>query len=309
MNLAIESDKLTENMAFIIYGYIDPTFNINEKVSELLRHFCIGPRHNINFDIVYATVYKEADSGLLESELATSALLSAAQELTEAVRVFNNNQECKKYTTAVLIHSRFLSNSAFNDFNLVLDFSLPKNYLYMAYDEQIDFGYSIDWIWGSAEMISIFDGFDHFVYECLHEKNDYIKQFSKIGWPSTVHTSMVSSGIRELMIFIDGVLAHAYTKRIFLSIGDYGLRKYLGLKKRISHQLLVRDRIAEIHGELSNKPAQRIYRKDLAWNFRPLVKYLLCTSGIRDCVRFLSRDDFEFSETSKASIPINASNQ
>lgn len=300
MNLALESDHSSEKIAFIIFGDINPAVDLNKKVSELIGRFCVGPSDNLDFDIVRASDQKTSDGGLLEVNMVKSSALNAAQALTSAVRIFNQYQESKKYTTAVLIHSKFFNDSNFPKLNLVLDFSLPKNYLYIAYDVDLDFGYSVDWLWGSPELISVFDNFSDVVTNCLDARNNYLEMFTRTGWPSTANTSSYSNAIRSSLILIDNILAHPMTERIFSLFGSYASRKYRGVKKIIARQLISSERIAEIHGEMMNKPAQSRYDRDLAWNLRPLVKYFVYIRGLRDHVRFLSIDDFKFTASSEA---------
>lgn len=287
-----------EKIAFIIYGNLDSSDNLKEKAIKWIAYNAIGASIMIDLDVIFSPLNPNYKNASVKNLSAKNDAITVSKAISDSIHRFNLIPNKKKYTTAILVNANFFNSPNVSRMDVVIDFSLPKNYLYLAYDEDIDFGYSIDYLWGSPTLISEIEDLSRVVTNSINGKNDFIKMFTATGWPSTVVTSNSSILISWLKINILSFLNNSVLKKILSHTGKYAVRKLEGLKRLIAYEILQSSRIAEIHGQQMNPPAHLTYNSNLVGDIRPAVKYFILEKGLRDRVRFLSVDDFNMTEPS-----------
>ncbi len=184
---------------------------------------------------------------------------------------------------------------------IILDSSLPENYLYLAYSPDVDMGYSDGWILASWELACRFSNFDQFVLDSLANRNGYVESFTKLGWP----LSQRQSGFENLFSLVFSQRFFLVTAQIVSDVfnslegdlkGDNYFRKILRRLLRPIYLMLTKPTITAENSRLADsKLSLATFPKDFALNLRPLLKYFILHSGLRDVVRFLTKDDFHIS--------------
>lgn len=294
-----DTEIMAEKIAFIIYGNLDSPDFIKDRVINWLGRNSIGASLNADLDVFFSPKKNSHESFSLDNPTVKNDAFMISYEISAAVNDFKQNLNQEDYSFAILVNAMFFNTPDTTKTDAVVDLSLPKNYLYLAYDEKIDFGYSIDWIWGSPALISKMADFNNVVVTSMHGNNDFIKKFTITGWPATVSSSNLSILIRNLRINIISCLQYVVVKMMELNTGEYAIAKLQGLKRLIRYELLQSERVAEIHCQQENPTSHLTYQKYLAGKVRPAVKYFILESNLRDRIRFLSLDDFN------SNVPLN----
>lgn len=292
------TETQSEKIAFIIYGNLDSSDNLKQKAINWITCNAICAPIMIDLDVIFSPLNPNQKNASVKNLSATNDAITLSNEISDSIHRFNLISNVEKYTTAILVNAKLFNSTNASRMDAVIDFSLPKNYLYLAYDEDIDFGYSIDCVWGSPTLISEMEDLSNIVTNSINGTNNFIEMFTATGWPSTVSTSIVSILISWLKINILRFLNNSFLKKVLSHAGEYGVRKLEGLKRLIAYEILKSSRIAEIHGQQMNPPHHLTYNSYLVGDIRPAVKYFIVQKGFRDRIRFLSVDDFNVTEPS-----------
>jgi hypothetical protein len=178
---------------------------------------------------------------------------------------------------------------------LVADSSLPEDYLYLSYFSEVDEGYADMWLlapWADAQR---FGRFDAFVLDSLAGRNRYLELFSGKGWPrARVKTRFevwwshpVGQRVRVLaMKLVQGVNHFApgagFAQRV--------VRRLTGPLQRFLSMPPITAENSCVPPSLARAP---VFPTFMALNIHALLKYFILSEGLRDRVRFLTREDFD----------------
>ena len=184
---------------------------------------------------------------------------------------------------------------------MVLDPSLPKENIYLAYYSEVDEGYADMWIVAPWQLALRFELFDIFCLECLKGRNEFLDSFTHKGWPASKRLSKV-----------DIFLASPYVRHLHRVI----LRVIELVKKKLEKSSLLRRLVTKVFnpfilfvsappvtaenslliGGLSSEQL-RVFPKYQALNIHALLKYFFLSEKMREQTRFLTAHDFEISDS------------
>ena len=177
---------------------------------------------------------------------------------------------------------------------MIIDPSLPSDYIYISYYSEIDEGYADMWFFTNKQLASKFSKYSDFVMECLSGENDYFEDYTINGW----HYALPKKGHSRYVIFIKSKLVNSIEKALFYLIqySPCGIikNKFIGLH----HKLNVLINKPVLSGENSidfNKDIERTvtFPNYLALNNHSILKYFIKEKNIREKTRFLDIKDFD----------------
>lgn len=183
---------------------------------------------------------------------------------------------------------------------LVADASLPDDYLYLSYFSEVDEGYADMWVlapWADARR---FGCFDTFVLDSLAGRNPYLELFSGGRWPR----ARVKTRLEAWWAHPVGQRIHALASRIVHGVqnrarGDDLPQRIVRRLARPVHSFLSRPPVTSENSCVQEFEAQSpVFPAFLALNIHALLKFFILTEGMRDRVRFLTREDFDLTAQS-----------
>lgn len=201
--------------------------------------------------------------------------------------------ELKEKTSQVLITRWDLGQTGSASVNtLVMDSSLPNEYLYLSYYPEIDEGYADMWILAPWKSAMLFSDLDKFAIESLQQKNNYMIDFCERGWPKAKNKTCFDKirthpiGIKittKLNDFLNKMNRLLSGNNFFIRI----LRKPFAMLSNIIQRPII---TAENSCVLKNEKV--IFPTYLALNIHALLKYFILKKGLRNKTRFIEKDDF-----------------
>lgn len=183
---------------------------------------------------------------------------------------------------------------------LVADATLPADYLYLSYFSEVDEGYADIWVlapWADARR---FGRFDNFVLECLAGQNRYLELFSGGGWPRARVKTLFEAWWSHPV----GLRVHALASKLVQGVhnrarGDDLPQRIVRRLAGSVHRFLLRPPVTAENSCVSEFEVQPpVFPVFLALNIHPLLKFFILSEGMRDRVRFLTRDDFDLTAES-----------
>lgn len=178
---------------------------------------------------------------------------------------------------------------------LIIDISLPEEFLYLHYSSDIDKGYPDSWLLAPLDIARQFGKFDNFVLDALASQNEYLKILNQSRrpnfWDKFSHAfDTVNSTKRK---YQDKVLK--ITKDYVESLNIDGffpaiIRRFLRLIQRSLAQTCI---TAENSCLTNSNRIKQLFPKTLKLESSTLIKYFVYSKGLRDRVRFLDETDFE----------------
>ncbi len=182
----------------------------------------------------------------------------------------------------------------------IFDESLPNGYLYLPYLPDVDEGYADAWVLAPWPEARKFGRFEAFVLDALAGRNGYLNLFSRDGWPRARVKSYFE--VWRAKPFVQ------YFQKLVLSFSQAILHRATG--NTLSHRILRRFAAPvqyfferpPITAENSFVPGlgkkSTVFPRSRAINIRAILKYFIYSEGLRDRVRFLTREDFDVSAQS-----------
>ena len=276
-----------DELAQIVYG---PTRSIHERQHGFAGDFVgrIDPPDKFERGLDRAnSTWKNVS---LESVLGNSRSRSRAAGLLDGLSMGES----------VLLTRWDLGQTGSQDVHrIVLDSSLPREYVYMAYYNEVDEGYADMWIVAPPEVATTFSTFDASVLDSLAGNNSYNSLFTESGWPSSMQkrrrNAWISSPhgqrLRKLAVRWQNRLEKRRRSAGFL------VRKLTALV-RLCIRAIVAPPVTAENSCLTNKGRKgpRTFPQYLALNIHALLKYFILSHGLRDRVRFISTTDFSTPE-------------
>lgn len=183
---------------------------------------------------------------------------------------------------------------------LVADAALPEDCLYLSYFSEVDEGYADMWVmapWADARR---FGGFDAFVLDSLAGRNRYLELFSGVGWPR----ARVKTRFEAWRSHPVGQRAHALSSKLVQGVQSRArgdalpqrvVRRLIGPVQRFLLQPPVTAENSCVSAFETRSPIFPAYQ---SLNIHALLKYFILSEGLRDRVRFLTREDFDINEES-----------
>jgi hypothetical protein len=170
---------------------------------------------------------------------------------------------------------------------IIIDDSLPRDYIYMSYYNEIDEGYGDQWFVFGADYLSFFKKLEESIFDTLLN-DEYYYDFTN-NWPNSKRQNKYS---RKLFYFKKIVINKLVELLRAFNIKNKSLlRKKQGLILKLDDLKDVIRGTAEIEsfsGTFTSK-----YQLDNALNSHAILKYLINNNGLRNRVRFLKFNDFE----------------
>lgn len=196
---------------------------------------------------------------------------------------------------------------------IIYDSALPYDYIYMANYSEIDEGYADMWIVAPIAVARSFQNYYNFVIDCLTERNNYVSDFSAVGWPHTIKQKISNSRVKK------------YIKKVKASL-NAGLPRVTNIYNKITNKLKSLVKIAFNFLPLKYKNKFENYKycgehaidisfdsNEVTWplyqalNNHALLKYFIIMQGFREKTRFLDVNDFQKQERYTLINPIKIS--
>lgn len=300
--IEIQNKLPRETQIINIYGHswnpeyrylVELVYNCTKQAHEVQPSFHTNFQGKINPPNLYEIGIKREKSTWrsvsLQSVIGNAASRSRAVKLMDA--------ENEEHMT--LLTRWDLGQTGQKEVNqLIFDFDLPRDRVYLSYFSGVDEGYADMWILGQTNKIKIFKEFEDFCIESLTFRNDFFKSFTKNGWPKSKEQSFWA---RHTPHKIEKIKRSIKRKlKIFQSVID----KNISSKTKNIEYLLVkiedilRIRLnpifesAEISRSMYNSKERR-FPTYMALNIHALLKYFFIEKKLRDSAIFLQKDDFE----------------
>jgi hypothetical protein len=178
---------------------------------------------------------------------------------------------------------------------LIVDISLPEDYIYLSYSSDIDMGYPDIWVLAPLDIARQFASFDKFAVDTLSSQNDYLLLLNKTWhphyWAKFLHRIFLLNLVRRKF----QVKALKVTKDFLESSNIDGLfpaiiRRFLRVIQRTLAQSCI---TAENSCLTSINRVMQVFPKPLTINSATLLKYFIHFNRLRDRTRFLTEEDFE----------------
>lgn len=180
---------------------------------------------------------------------------------------------------------------------LVIDSSLPEDYLYLPYSSRVDKGYGEMWLVAPWAIARRFRDFDTFVLDALTGKNLYLKELSKFGWPRSIKKTQTNAALSHPVWQHAKLRASRFSgKALSWAQGNTLAERILRRLTAPIHRFLTEPALtAENSYVMRFKAAPRTFPLSMALNIQMLLKYFIHSSGLRERTRFLTDEDFEIS--------------
>lgn len=178
---------------------------------------------------------------------------------------------------------------------LIIDISLPEEFLYLHYSSDIDKGYPDSWLLAPLDIARQFGKFDNFVHDALASQNEYLKILNQSWrpnfWDKCRHAFDTLNSTRRK--YQDKVLK--ITKDYIDSLNIDGffpaiMRKFFRLIQRGLTQSAIS---AENSCLTDSNRIRQLFPRPLKLESPTLLKYFIYFNGLRDRLRFLDETDFE----------------
>lgn len=178
---------------------------------------------------------------------------------------------------------------------LVLDASLPQEYLYLPYSLDMDVGYNNSWMLAPWQVASQFGCFDAFVLDALAGRNGYLQSFSKTGWPrartrSCSEIILLHPWVQKACKHVSKIIKSIQNRSKGNSFPQRALRRLTAPVQRFLDQPPA---LAENSCVPCSDQRLPVFPETQALNVQSLLKYFILSEGLRDKTRFLAVDDFE----------------
>lgn len=183
---------------------------------------------------------------------------------------------------------------------LVADATLPEDYLYLSYFSEVDEGYADMWVlapWADARR---FGCFDTFVLDSLAGRNRYLELFSRGGWPR----ARVKTRFEAWWSHPVGQRVHALASKLVQGVQNRARGDDLSQRivRRLAgpvYRFLSRPPVTAENSCISEFEAQPlVFPAFQALNIHALLKFFILSEGMRERVRFLTREDFDITSQS-----------
>jgi len=179
------------------------------------------------------------------------------------------------------------------DKEFIYDNSLPADKIYFRYSENIDIGFSTNWIIIPKKFLNIFTEFQDFFYNSLENNNDFIDLFCFKGWISSYKKSFLSTifdwfsnKLKELLIqILDFINNYKFLKFIKIYKYDFFISKL-----RIFLNIPILNYENSFIENISEKGNYSLRYKSIV---NPILKYFIYKNNLRNEIRFIKNDDFQ----------------
>lgn len=265
-----EYDELVKNV-----------YNLDELNSEKQENFFVEYIENIEKLDIFEKNFDRSSSKW--KNVSYQSILGNAKSRSRAVSLLDNYKNDDFEDVLVTRWDQGCTGS--RDVNTIIyDSSLSNKYLYLSYFEGIDEGYPDMWMIGNIEDIILFKEYDKYILTSLSNKNDYIDNFTKNGWPLSIKKRNKKN----------------YTKNFIVNLIDkFKLNKLPLLGKKIKNyqsklEVLIKKPI--ITGEnylTSNSKSNIRFPMHVAMNNHAILKSFIINNKLRSRVRFLKTNDFK----------------
>lgn len=178
---------------------------------------------------------------------------------------------------------------------LIIDTSLPEEFLYLHYSSDIDKGYPDRWLLAPLDIARQFGKFDNFVLDVLASQNDFLKILNQTwqpnSWDKFHHSIVWANSIKQkcqdkLLKTIKNYVELLNIDGFFPAI----MRRFL---RPIQRSLAQTCTTAENSCLTNSNRIKQLFPKPLKLESSTLLKYFIYAKGLRDRVRFLDEKDFE----------------
>jgi hypothetical protein len=170
---------------------------------------------------------------------------------------------------------------------IIIDDSLPKDYIYMPFYNEIDEGYGDQWFVFGSNYLPFFHDLDDNINDYLIS-DDYFKAFTE-SWPNSNRRSKFETSL----FYFKKILIYKILKMIdnIKVDNNYLNRKLKGLSIKLNDNKDLIGNTGEIESYSGTTFSK--YPKSNALNSHALLKYAIYKNGLRDRVRFLHYNDFQ----------------
>lgn len=202
----------------------------------------------------------------------------------------------------LIIDYKEMTLKNFNAQNLYLDSSLPKEYIYLEHNGELEQGYSTKWILVPGEYLTILQRLEDFVVDAIKGENSYFLDFTINGWPLSVKRSTVNQKWKT----IGNILWNRYKlSTLFLELDNSRSTKESPFMHRVNKRIsrILGATLQKLFGlpilsaEYSYIPhnysrTKQTYDESMSYKKESLLKYFFFLNGLRDKTRFVKSEDF-----------------
>lgn len=189
---------------------------------------------------------------------------------------------------------------------VVFDGSLPAEYLYMSYYDEIDEGYADMWFVAPLSIARDFEKYDQYVLDSLACTNNYFGDFTNSGWSLAIKRNAHKYRLKKykkivLSKFIN-VVNFELLKRVFSTLEN----KITGIELRLKNTA----HLPTISGEnslLIDQETDVSFPSYQALNNHAILKSFIRYSKLREKTRFLDVNDFEEKQAGQMINPVDFS--
>ncbi len=236
-----------------------------------------------------------------ESSLSTASiqnLLADAQSRTRAIQLLDESSTLPGQLLFVRWDLKRADDSKANP--IVIDASLPEEYIYLSYSSDVDEGYDDAWIIAPMYLARRLREFDSFLMASLSGKNQFLNLFTKQGWPrarvksswQNIMSYSICQKLAEVSLNISQVIWRRFQGGAFI---QRVVRKILGP----IYRYLGRPPLTVENSCLPSFGCKRpVFPYSRAVRNSSLFKYFILSEGLRNRVRFLVDGDFELAASS-----------
>jgi hypothetical protein len=186
---------------------------------------------------------------------------------------------------------------------ITFDYSLPKAYLYLAYNDDVDEGYSTSWCYSSYENLKYLFKYEEYLVDILSSDSNSLEKYTNNPWPLAIkkNDNKWSSLKRIVFTAMDGKV-NFQAVRNFIPILS---KRINGLEYRLKKVL--EKPIVTGENSLLSCSDTNVLLSDYSEGFseRSLFKSFILESGLREKIRFLESNDFERASVGQMINPIS----
>jgi hypothetical protein len=285
------------------------THTWNIELADLAEHvYGTQTNHHQNQRYFYPKVLNRSEifdssaanvvGGPTLSTASIQNLLADAQSRTRAIQLLDESSTLPEQLLCVRWDLRRADDSKAN--RIVIDASLPEEYIYLSYSSNVDEGYDDTWIIAPIYLARRLREFDSFLMASLSGKNQFLNLFTKQGWPrarvksswQNILSHSICQKLAEVSLNISQVIWCRFQGGGFI---HRVVRKMLGP----IYRYLERPPLTVENSCLPSFGYKRpVFPYSKAVRNSSLFKYFILSEGLRNRVRFLVDGDFEVAASS-----------
>lgn len=285
-----------DTLYLCIYGYIDLKDKNIIKFWENFIEEQKNIRSNKNIKVII-DAYVNGDEELVKSVYSPEyfnfdncknyfGIESLYKSRSRLIKIIKNNHN------NIILNEYNINESGKEIKKIIYDDSLPADYIYLLYEENVDIGYKDDLIVSNLDNLKLLIDYEKFYESSLKSESDYFKFISK-KW------HFYSFKIKFYNVIIKFVYRKIFNivekSKLFKILQKSNKKKLILLSEKFEQRFNPPIYTSENSVDINNSLSIFNLNKKFIFDRTTIFKYFSIIKNIRDKIRFLDVSDFKFS--------------